>query len=249
LYETGTPDWGNVVAGEPARHESLQAASVANVQRLIRETQSAAVGTRGTAMVSPSSLESSGRVEVARLLAAVPQVATQRGSVMHAWFEQIDWLPNAGDAAFDRQAMFDIARRIVPEVSDAELAGMWTAFERMLSREAVREALSIAPAAKLPELWRERSFVVAIDDQLMRGTFDRVVITRDAKGDATAAHIIDFKTDAVADEAVLAERVAFYKPQIRAYRRALAALTGLSARGNAIRSTLLFVGKGVAVDV
>ena len=62
-------------------------------------------------------------------------------------------------------------------------------------------------------------------------------------------HLKDYNDLVAGIDAGELPAVAFYKPQIRAYRRALAALTGLSARGNAIRSTLLFVGKGVAVDV
>ena len=75
-------------------------------------------------------------------------------------------------------------------------------------------------------LWRERAFEVMADGVWTSGRFDRVVFANDR------ATIYDFKTNARQrneSEADFAARMAeTYAGQMRAYRKALASLTGLS---------------------
>ena len=101
-------------------------------------------------------------------------------------------------------------------------------------------------------MWRERRFLVVDEEAggdgavLVPGAFDRVVLA------AGAAEIIDFKTDRIGapgapDAAALAARVAHYAPQMQAYRRALAQLTGLAPA--AIACHLLFLEVDVVREV
>lgn len=101
----------------------------------------------------------------------------------------------------------------------------------ILERPTIRAVLSRNGAT---ELWRERTFVVRDGDRLLRGTFDRVAFH------AGGATIIDFKTDTKPD-------VDRYRPQVDAYRRALAKLRGLDP--SAIACKLVFVGTGEVVAV
>jgi hypothetical protein len=72
----------------------------------------------------------------------------------------------------------------------------------------------------------------------LTGSFDRAVVAyRD--GRPSAALVIDFKTDAVPDDATCAARILHHRPQMEAYRRALAALTGLAPED--VRCRLLFL--------
>ena len=64
--------------------------------------------------------------------------------------------------------------------------------------------------------------------------------------DLVGAELIDFKTDSVVGPE-LEERVAFYRPQLEGYRRALAHITGLPE--GRIRPSLLFVVSGERVDL
>jgi ATP-dependent exoDNAse (exonuclease V) beta subunit len=57
-----------------------------------------------------------------------------------------------------------------------------------------------------------------------------------------AADILDYKTDHVPTDADIASKVETYAPQIQAYRRAVAKLTGLPPA--AIAARLLFTGPG-----
>ncbi|MCC6679987.1 MAG: UvrD-helicase domain-containing protein [Phycisphaeraceae bacterium] len=97
---------------------------------------------------------------------------------------------------------------------------------------AIHQALCRADTI---ELWRERPFAVRDGDRLLSGVFDRVTFQPGGR-----AVIIDYKTDTQPD----AER---YRPQLQAYRRALAKLRGLDE--SAITCLLLFVGCGEVVEV
>jgi ATP-dependent exoDNAse (exonuclease V) beta subunit len=74
------------------------------------------------------------------------------------------------------------------------------------------------------------------------GTFDRVIVWRDA------ARLIDFKTDDISAEGALEDKLKGYAPQIALYRQAIARLTGLSM--DKVSCELLFTRqcRFVAVD-
>ena len=97
----------------------------------------------------------------------------------------------------------------------------------------------------LVALWRERPFEVLADGVWTSGRFDRVVF---AGGKAV---IYDFKTNARGpkeDEAAFARRMAeTYAGQMRSYRKALSALSGLPAAD--ISTVLLLSATGAAVRV
>ena len=98
------------------------------------------------------------------------------------------------------------------------------------------------------EVWRERPFAVRDDDAILRGAIDRMVVLYDVDR-PIAADVLDYKTDTVAadDEDALAARVEEYRPQLEAYRRAVAGMTGLEP--SLISTRLAFVGPGVVRPV
>jgi ATP-dependent exoDNAse (exonuclease V) beta subunit len=81
------------------------------------------------------------------------------------------------------------------------------------------------------EVWREKSFAVVWEregkQQVLSGTFDRVVVARDGKGKAVAAEVVDFKTDQLKGEKERTDRAEYYRPQLEAYADAVSKLTGL----------------------
>jgi ATP-dependent exoDNAse (exonuclease V) beta subunit len=97
------------------------------------------------------------------------------------------------------------------------------------------------------EAWTERSFDMLHEGQWVSGVLDRVVLDRDGSGAWTQATILDFKTDAVADEAAMQARAAGYEPQMKLYRQAVARLTGV--RLEHIRVGLVFCALGRIVWV
>ena len=177
--------------------------------------------------VQPSQLHADRTVDVAELLATRTAPALTRGTDLHQALENFTYVDDTTthpppDSPPD------------PRLTDA------------LQHPAVRASLTRRYPQE--ELWRERSFMVQIDGRLIRGSFDRLAIARDPAGHATAAHLIDFKSDRVpAEGPILGERVEAYRPQVQAYCRALSQMLNLAPRQ--ITAELLFLGPGVAVPI
>jgi ATP-dependent exoDNAse (exonuclease V) beta subunit len=95
---------------------------------------------------------------------------------------------------------------------------------------------------------RELPFMRREEDALMEGAIDRLVLILEG-GRTVAAEVLDYKTDdlAAGDAAALAQRVAHYRPQMDAYRRAVAEMYGLPAA--AVRGCLAFVACTEVVEV
>jgi ATP-dependent exoDNAse (exonuclease V) beta subunit len=193
---------------------------------------------------SPSAEEGGHAIEVAELLRPRTGGGFTRGTLIHRWMQEIEWL----DAfALETQALHALGERI--ERDERARADAIAAFRAALERPELR-ALLTRPDGDAPEVWRERQFseLVAEDgeDVLWTGSFDRVELVRDAAGAPVRARVIDYKTDRV-DAARVDERVAFYRPQLESYRRVLARMTGLAL--GAIEAQVAFLEAGVVRTV
>jgi ATP-dependent helicase/nuclease subunit A len=93
------------------------------------------------------------------------------------------------------------------------------------------------------EVWRERPFEVILDGIWYTGIFDRVVVERDAQGQATKAWVMDYKTGRIT-MAVAVER---HAGQINLYRRVVAVLTGITVES--VRCTLVLTESCQSVEV
>jgi ATP-dependent exoDNAse (exonuclease V) beta subunit len=94
----------------------------------------------------------------------------------------------------------------------------------------------------------EFPFAYREGDCLMTGSIDRLV--RLYAGDQlVAADVIDFKTDVIESRGpkTLDAKTEYYRPQIDAYRRAVAAMTGLAPER--IGARLLFVNPGIVQEM
>jgi len=115
----------------------------------------------------------------------------------------------------------------------------FTAVVASLARSALESEVVRAAAARSP---LRESFV---GTQIEDGTVLEGVVDLMFRDDDGTVVIVDYKTDAV-PAAALPSRIEFYRPQVRAYRRAVRAATG-----SATRAVLLFLhpGGSVAVEV
>jgi ATP-dependent exoDNAse (exonuclease V) beta subunit len=110
----------------------------------------------------------------------------------------------------------------------------------------IRNALSLSGYVlknRTVHVEHERRFVVRLDDQqLLRGSIDRLVIFRE-KGKTVGLEIIDYKTDHYDKTCDLAEFIEehqkMYAPQLEAYRNAMSRLYGIDL--SAISTKLLFI--------
>ena len=197
---------------------------------------------------SPSAEEGGRRVEPAELLGRRGASGRTRGTLIHRWLEEVEWLE---DFDADDDHLRGLARGIEPD--PAAVGEALETFRAALRAPGLESVLKRAsqPEGDDLEVWRERSFAHLIPDEdegsevLWRGTFDRVVLTRQ-DGRAVRAEILDYKTDRVSAEAIH-ERAAFYRPQLEGYRRVLAAMTGLPAEN--VTATLVFLGPDVVVPL
>ncbi len=158
------------------------------------------------------------------------------GSIVHALFERVAWIEDFDD---DEEELLRVARTISPAHAEAGV----DLFRRAMSSKVLQELL--ARPSEACELWRERPFVVRIENPspvLLSGRFDRVHIFL-ASGRPRRAIIFDFKTDRE-DEASLRKR---YHEQMAGYRTALSQMLDLAP--DRIRCTLVSIPAGTIIEM
>ncbi|HSR43473.1 MAG TPA: PD-(D/E)XK nuclease family protein, partial [Longimicrobiales bacterium] len=263
LWEKGSPGWHGeatgIGAGEPGPPEDRGAPAPPPEVRWASRPRRRVLPHR-----SPSGLEGGGAMDLSRVLDLSPgrEEARRRGDVVHAWCRLVGWLDE--DGIPPQATLGETARRVAPEMTPAwieslaEEFGAWLKapeVEASLSREeAARWARSRAEAPVL-DLQRESPFAVRLGEEIVEGVIDRLVLARDREGTggseaaAVAARILDFKTDAVdpGDDETVEARIERYRPQLDAYRRAVARIHGLDPE--TIEAALVFLGAGIVRPV
>jgi len=248
LFEAGTDGWHESDVGRPptSRKETPK-------PKELRLAPSPAVRRRNLPSRSPSTAKD---VHIADLLQA-DRGGMQYGKLIHAWFEQIEWLD---DGVTGAQQLRKIAASSPTSKISFETAV--SQFHEMLKKPRTAKLLSRGfyeqPDASdfsdelqrvygehvtHLDIWQERRFVIIENGCRVEGMIDRLVLAY--QGDhLVAAEIIDFKTDKfdASDPAAFQKTVEQYRPQIEAYRRAIIATTGLKPQQ--ITARLLFVGPG-----
>jgi ATP-dependent helicase/nuclease subunit A len=176
---------------------------------------------------NPSAAQA-GLVAAAAAFARESGAGAEFGSAVHALFEAVEWSePGALAAPAARWAPDDpAAAEALACLRSPELAEVW------------------AKPADAAVAWRERKFELVTEDAWVSGVIDRLVIVRDATGRALRATVYDFKTDAGATPA---EAVLRHGAQLRHYRRAAAALTGLDEGAVAVELVLTRLRRRIPV--
>ena len=98
------------------------------------------------------------------------------------------------------------------------------------------------------EVLRERRFALRDGESLLTGSIDRLVVLYNGPA-AIGADVLDYKTDALPpdDPAAIDEKLNHYRPQLDAYRRAVAAMYKLPPER--VSARLAFVSVGVVKPV
>jgi ATP-dependent helicase/nuclease subunit A len=176
---------------------------------------------------TPSGSET-GSVSGKQLFSRAGRFARSYGTLVHAYFEQIEWA-NETDAA-QLHARWDALK-----TDDASLDQR---AENEVTKCMDQPEIIAALSRPAPEAicWREKRFEIMLNGEWLSGTFDRVVIQPDR------AQILDFKTDKVTDEASMKRSAENYRPQLETYRSVLSKMTGLPEAK--IECTLLFTHPG-----
>ncbi|MCP3918506.1 MAG: UvrD-helicase domain-containing protein [bacterium] len=195
------------------------------------------VASRAPGRMSPSGQEGGGRLSVQTLLRPRRSAGRTRGNLVHRWLEEVEWLDSF--VATDEE-LLALGASLEPDeaVRRAALVELRAALERPATRELLTCPVDVECA-----VWRERDFSLIVPDAdgnecHWTGSFDRVVVECE-NGEPVRAEVIDFKTDAVIGSGI-DERVAFYAPQLEAYRSIVARMAGLKQAK--VAGTLLFLG-------
>jgi ATP-dependent helicase/nuclease subunit A len=271
IFATGDPRWF-----EPLPPRASGPSPTSDPAAEIKLAPPQAQRTRGLERTSPSSLEGGRVVSVARLLEPAPAAAFEFGTLIHAWMQEIEWLADAAEAGGtqaknslpDTSRLSALAAQAAPGLfRAADLEAHIASWRKQLALPEVARLLrhsyyadprSLGVAALPPTSWKptditltvenERAFAIRDGDELLSGSIDRLVLVRRGN-EVVAADVIDFKTDALAPHGPhqLADRVEHYRPQLDAYRRAVAKLYGLSPP--AIAARLVFLATGEVVPV
>ncbi len=254
VYEAGDAHWFLKL---PPRRSPSQPPE--QIRRLApRLAKPAGARNRGLDSVAPSRLEGGGRLKLGEKLKPQSGTGMQYGTLIHAWFEQISWLE---EGVPDKPQLIAIADGL--NTSGIDVPRAIDEFHEMLSSPALRSILSrksyAAVISENPgtpasvadfrmEVRNEQPIASRDPMGLMSGMIDRLVLMRRG-GEVVAADIIDYKTDAidVADADMLQAKVAYYQPQIAAYRRAASRMLRIDEANVICR--LVFVGPRMVVPV
>jgi ATP-dependent exoDNAse (exonuclease V) beta subunit len=257
LFETGRADW--YAEADEAERSSEKRKPLPDGIELAK---SAKKKTRGLERKSPSDLEKQKGVNLKESIMSRASGALDRGTLVHGWFELIDWLDNKelDDAELNRKAL-DM------EADASNTEELRAAFRDYLEKPAVRALLTRGTFAKPAEKesdckvhaqagmkapdWKvqnEMAFAQRVGNGIMSGKIDRLVVLRE-DGAPVAADVIDFKTDAVkaGDSKALDEKKESYRAQLEAYRKAAAALLGLEEARISARLVFLEAGEIKAI--
>ncbi|MBB73039.1 MAG: hypothetical protein CMJ75_00855 [Planctomycetaceae bacterium] len=205
---------------------------------------------RGLERVSPSMLEGGGLVKASSMFNRHGVAARRKGTLIHALFESITWVD---ETPVDQHASRRLASQhaISTQIPDHELEQSLEEFHRALEFPAIRAALSRSGYTNRKgcqdtdlEVLREYPFAVRQDGHLVNGLMDRLILFR-KKSQVISADIIDFKTDHLDphDTPKLEARLAYYRPQLEGYRRAVAATFQLPT--SSISCQLLLITSGL----
>ncbi len=240
LFDSGEAQWTPAAAKHKPARESIE--------RPIVLKKTTRPPTSRWLRRSPSSLEGGTTRTLDSVLCIEPTHGLERGTLIHAFCEQVAWLEDGPLPT--RSRLLHLAGTLGWSVDDAG-----PEVDRFLARLGGPLASVFGrgryPAGSTLRVRREWAFVApaTVGDQhiVLNGQIDRLV-TFEENGRVVGAEVLDFKTDGVTPgEQSFTDRVEHYRPQLNAYRAAVAKVFGLSA--SAVRATLVFLEPGVEVVV
>jgi len=248
LFWTGDAGWDNSTTGQPVVSSTLTSDPSLDLRSSlpseIRFAPPLATPTRGWQREAPSVHESPSSRRLGELLRIRPVHAFERGTLIHKWFEQIEWLD---DGRPSNEQLLAAAQSLSPMTLDC--AKVLPEFFAMLDQPAIFAAMRRDQSphrALTPRVLREHPFACRFERTLISGVIDRLVLWSSGNR-VVAVEIVDFKTDIIADPSTLDARVATYRPQLDSYRRAVMQIFGIEA--DQIDAKLLFVESGAIVGV
>ena len=236
LWETQHGDWGPEESGVAKKPKQIKA--------LGKIKFAASTQHRNLPWESPSGREGKQAFSLGKLLQQEDnRDARMFGSLIHACFEQVEWLEEG-------QPEIELLRQklaLVESATTVQINHAIESFQRFIKQPVTARSLSrqqypndLFHSYDELKVENERAFEVHLGNSILNGFIDRLVLLL-KNGNVIGADIIDFKTDAIPknNPERLAQKIEVYKPQISSYQEAVAAIYGLNARD--VSASLLFV--------
>ncbi|HSJ25377.1 MAG TPA: UvrD-helicase domain-containing protein [Longimicrobiales bacterium] len=192
--------------------------------------------TRALPRRSPSQLEGGGRVDLGMILRLSPAAA--RGSIAHRWFQEVRWLE---DGTPSDDELRTLAAELQTNLDAAAVGALIGEFRGWLDVPEISQLLRRGRWPGESGVETEVPFMARTGDYMVEGFMDRLVLTR-AGGRVVAAAVVDYKTDAVSKAAEVEQRANHYRPQVDAYRRAVAGMYAIDE--DAVEGWLVFLEAG-----
>ena len=213
---------------------------------------------RGLSSVAPSGMAGGDEVSLRDILGSgEDSLAMERGTLLHACFELVQWLDQAVPSDEELSlhlekvsAGSDLKRTAVKEFRNAIEKG---AFPKLLNFQSYREhyLVQFSDARNRMEVFTERRFAASVArgdaTELVEGVVDRLILVYEDDV-LVAADVIDFKSDAIGQHE-LAAKVANYSPQLSAYREAISESLGLPVASISTRLAFISTGDVINLDV
>ena len=242
LFETGDPTWA--VTPAEGREETDQHPPAGADGPIRIRLRSDDPPRRNLPRSRPSGLEGSDAPSIETLLRAPSRwQGRDRGTLVHRWLESMAWIE---DWSPDMVGFRAVARIVAPRLPTDGVENAWSALNEQLEAPQIRAHLSRENHPPGSRVERELPFLLEIDEALMEGIIDRVVLVEE-NGVAVRAEISDYKTDKVGGPDEIGEKVAFYAPQLEAYRRAVSLLFGI--RTDHVDAYIVFLDAATVVPV
>ncbi len=238
LYEDGSREWFAAKQPAPAQPKLAKLDdSLLALSRVALRQDAESAPTRGLRVSAPSTMQTESELKsLSSAFSYSHSVGITHGILMHAFFEQIQWLE---DFQFDRESLRRVAlAKVDPEaLRHVSLEKIIDEFGEQLSTSSVRAALSRSRYKQrilgaLPdkvEIDNERSLSIVLENKLIAGTIDRLAVLMQ-DGRPFAAEIFDFKTDTFDQRMSLLwldDRVAHHRPQLELYAQVVARMFDL----------------------
>jgi ATP-dependent helicase/nuclease subunit A len=253
LYECGDGGWHHNVADMKVM--STHATSAEGKGRSVPRVSLAPLTERrrGLRRETPSQHDSTRIVAppVERLADLATVDPRKRGTLIHAWFEEVEWLQDGPPG--ERQLRQIAAELSVHETTVDELL---PEFYNMLNQPNTSRLFTRPAQIELPvfrefeeqvrngtaeiHAENERPFVLKRNGAIVQGIIDRLVVLR-VKGRPVAADVVDFKTDKVTAETAtwVSHKTRHYAVQLDQYRTAVQTCFGMESNAVSTRLALL----------
>ena len=213
---------------------------------------------RGVSNVTPSALQGGDVVKLRDILGVGDDaMAMERGTLLHACFERVQWLDQAVPTEEELYEHLEktsidsvLKRKAIKEFFNAIKKG---SFPQLLDFKRYREQylVQFSDAGNRMEVSNERRIAATISGtdttELIEGVVDRLVLVYE-NDVLVAADVIDFKSDAIAQHE-LAAKVAAYSPQLSAYRAAISVSLGIPPSSISTRLAFISTGDVIHLDM